>query len=134
MSSLSSDAEFVADLRRAAHDTESAVTQAISTFGREVLGALHQSPPKQPDEQHNGEGGSGSSLLHLPLLPHQEEGVRWLGSIFRQGINGILGDDMGLGKTYQALALLAYMHWFSVSSMFECFDIHLRCHTTDYSA
>jgi hypothetical protein len=41
------------------------------------------------------------------LRPYQSAGVRFLFSLFRNGINGILADEMGLGKTVQALALLA---------------------------
>jgi SNF2-related domain len=41
------------------------------------------------------------------LRPYQSAGVRFLFSLYRNGINGILADEMGLGKTVQALALLA---------------------------
>lgn len=38
------------------------------------------------------------------LRPYQEEGVRWLGTLERLGLGGILADDMGLGKTLQVIA------------------------------
>lgn len=41
------------------------------------------------------------------LRPYQSAGVRFLFSLFCNGINGILADEMGLGKTVQALALFA---------------------------
>ena len=44
--------------------------------------------------------------LQASLRPYQAEGFRWLMSLRRQGIGGILADDMGLGKTIQVIALL----------------------------
>ena len=35
--------------------------------------------------------------------------MRWLVSLFDQGINGILADEMGLGKTVQSIATLAHL-------------------------
>ncbi len=44
--------------------------------------------------------------LHASLRPYQVEGFRWLRSLARHGLGGILADDMGLGKTLQTLAHL----------------------------
>lgn len=58
---------------------------------------------------------NSSSLVDVPksfhgtLKSYQLKGLRWLDSLFLQGINGILADEMGLGKTIQALALLAHL-------------------------
>lgn len=41
------------------------------------------------------------------LRPYQKDGLRWLQTLRRHGLGGILADDMGLGKTVQVLALLA---------------------------
>lgn len=41
------------------------------------------------------------------LRSYQEMGVKWLWSLFMQGISGLLCDEMGLGKTHQAMGLLA---------------------------
>jgi ATP-dependent DNA helicase len=41
------------------------------------------------------------------LYPHQLEGIRWLSSLYANGVNGILADEMGLGKTIQVVAFLA---------------------------
>jgi DNA helicase INO80 len=43
------------------------------------------------------------------LKEYQIKGLRWLDSLYQQGINGILADEMGLGKTIQAIALLAHL-------------------------
>ncbi|MFC3184486.1 DEAD/DEAH box helicase [Pseudoglutamicibacter albus] len=49
------------------------------------------------------------------LRPYQVDGFRWLASLWRQGLGGILADDMGLGKTLQVITLLVHMRqaWMS---------------------
>lgn len=44
--------------------------------------------------------------LEATMRPYQLEGYRWLTTLWRNGLGGILADDMGLGKTMQALALI----------------------------
>ncbi len=44
--------------------------------------------------------------LQATMRPYQLEGYRWLTTLWRNGLGGILADDMGLGKTMQALALI----------------------------
>ncbi len=44
--------------------------------------------------------------LRAELRPYQIAGYRWLRSLRRHGLGGILADDMGLGKTLQTLAHL----------------------------
>jgi len=47
--------------------------------------------------------------LATTLLPHQQEGLRWLQQHWVNGSPGaLLADDMGLGKTLQVLAFLAW--------------------------
>lgn len=43
------------------------------------------------------------------LKDYQLEGVRWLASLFENGVSGILADEMGLGKTIQCVALIAHL-------------------------
>lgn len=52
--------------------------------------------------------GQPSSLTGT-LKEYQIKGLRWLDSLYQQGINGILADEMGLGKTIQAISLLAHL-------------------------
>ena len=47
--------------------------------------------------------------LDATLRPYQLEGFRWLTSLWKQGLGGILADDMGLGKTLQMIALISSM-------------------------
>lgn len=35
------------------------------------------------------------------LKPYQLEGLRWLVTLYENGLSGILADEMGLGKTIQ---------------------------------
>ncbi|WP_217428273.1 DEAD/DEAH box helicase [Microlunatus speluncae] len=44
--------------------------------------------------------------LHATMRPYQLDGYRWLTTLWRNSLGGILADDMGLGKTMQALALV----------------------------
>ena len=48
--------------------------------------------------------------LQTSLKSHQEEGLEWLQSAWREGFPGVLlADDMGLGKTLMALAFLKWL-------------------------
>jgi SNF2 family DNA or RNA helicase len=46
--------------------------------------------------------------LRAELLPHQQDGFRWLAFLWEHQLGGILADDMGLGKTLQCLALISH--------------------------
>ena len=50
------------------------------------------------------------SIPSLTLKPrkYQEVGIKWLCSMYDEGIGGLLGDQMGLGKTIQLIALALY--------------------------
>ncbi|MBR6667969.1 MAG: SNF2 helicase associated domain-containing protein [Clostridia bacterium] len=42
----------------------------------------------------------------LTLRPYQQRGVKWMQTLDRLRLGGVLADDMGLGKTVQVIALL----------------------------
>ncbi|GAA3621461.1 DEAD/DEAH box helicase [Kineosporia mesophila] len=48
------------------------------------------------------------SGLEATLRPYQEDGFRWLATLFEHRLGGVLADDMGLGKTVQTLALFLH--------------------------
>jgi len=51
------------------------------------------------------------------LKDYQLEGIRWLASLYENGVSGILADEMGLGKTIQ---VSGGSYWsFEVFSSFE---------------
>lgn len=43
------------------------------------------------------------------LMPHQIEGLRWLASLWENGVSGVLADEMGLGKTIQVISFFALL-------------------------
>lgn len=43
------------------------------------------------------------------MREYQMMGLRWLASLYNNGLNGILADEMGLGKTIQTVSLLAWL-------------------------
>ena len=43
------------------------------------------------------------------LRDYQLVGIRWLASLYENGLNGILADEMGLGKTLQTIGLLCHL-------------------------
>lgn len=43
------------------------------------------------------------------LKSYQLKGVKWLISLWQNGLNGILADQMGLGKTIQTIGFLAHL-------------------------
>ncbi|KAJ3044925.1 hypothetical protein HDV00_000208 [Rhizophlyctis rosea] len=47
-----------------------------------------------------------------PMRDYQLQGLTWLISLFKNGINGILADEMGLGKTLQTISFLGYLKHF----------------------
>ncbi|KAL7504070.1 hypothetical protein ACHAXN_001776 [Cyclotella atomus] len=55
------------------------------------------------------------------LKDYQLEGVRWLVSLYENGVSGILADEMGLGKTIQVglvISLVAHLRTMAVSGPF----------------
>lgn len=52
------------------------------------------------------------------LKDYQLEGVRWLTSLYENGVSGILADEMGLGKTIQVIAMIAHLLTMDVSGPF----------------
>lgn len=50
-----------------------------------------------------------SILVGGKLKPYQIEGLKWMVSLYNNGLNGILADEMGLGKTIQTISLITYL-------------------------
>lgn len=45
-------------------------------------------------------------LIKGEMRDYQLRGVRWLISLYQNGLNGILADQMGLGKTVSSFPML----------------------------
>lgn len=43
------------------------------------------------------------------LKNYQLKGIKWMISLWQNGLNGILADQMGLGKTVQTIGLFAHL-------------------------
>lgn len=43
------------------------------------------------------------------LKSYQVKGIKWLISLWQNGLNGILADQMGLGKTIQTIGFLSHL-------------------------
>lgn len=48
-------------------------------------------------------------MMNVEMRDYQLKGVKWLISLFNNGLNGILADQMGLGKTVQTIGFLSYL-------------------------
>mmetsp|Transcript_33320 Transcript_33320/g.67904 ORF Transcript_33320/g.67904 Transcript_33320/m.67904 type:complete len:865 (-) Transcript_33320:319-2913(-) len=87
--------------------------------GEENLASAH-------DQYNKSFGGSGKPIFIQPknlangckLKDYQLEGVRWLVSLYENGVSGILADEMGLGKTIQVISLIAHLRTMSVPGPF----------------
>lgn len=50
-----------------------------------------------------------TKLVGGTLKPYQLEGLRWLVTLYENGLSGILADEMGLGKTIQVCIYLSFI-------------------------
>eukprot|EP01041_Mallomonas_annulata_P001537 gene1537-2965_t len=50
-----------------------------------------------------------SNLVGGTLMDYQLDGLKWLLSLWENGLSGILADEMGLGKTIQIISLIAHL-------------------------
>lgn len=69
---------------------------------------------KTPSKKHRGDAPEEVTREICPgfvgsLRDYQLKGVKWLISLYQNGLNGILADQMGLGKTVQTIAFLCHM-------------------------
>lgn len=81
---------------------------------------------KKEQEKHAAKVGTKSPIFIQPknlsptcvLKDYQLEGVRWLTSLFENGVSGILADEMGLGKTIQVISMIAHLKIMDVPGPF----------------
>ncbi len=67
-----------------------------------------------PKKKHRGDAPPEVTAELCPgftgsLRDYQLKGVKWLISLYQNGLNGILADQMGLGKTVQTIAFLCHL-------------------------
>ncbi|CAM9814495.1 unnamed protein product, partial [Scytosiphon promiscuus] len=69
-------------------------------------------------EKDDGSFRQPPNLVGGTLKPYQLEGLRWLVTLYENGLSGILADEMGLGKTIQVIALIAHLRSKNVNGPF----------------
>ena len=70
---------------------------------------MHQAASSEEEKLMKQQLAICPDLTGGALKPYQVAGVKWLASLWCNGINGILADQMGLGKTVQTLGLFAHL-------------------------
>ncbi|KAI3669602.1 hypothetical protein L6452_40883 [Arctium lappa] len=80
-----------------------------------MLTRSHEGTPSEDLNLSKEERAEKEQAELVPLLtggqlkPYQIKGVKWLISLWQNGLNGILADQMGLGKTIQTIGFLAHL-------------------------
>ncbi|KAL0747193.1 hypothetical protein Bca101_029195 [Brassica carinata] len=96
-----------------------AATQAASMKAKKAVAAMI-SRSKEGHESANSDLTEEERVIKeqselVPLLTggklksYQLKGVKWLISLWQNGLNGILADQMGLGKTIQTIGFLSHL-------------------------
>ena len=111
--------ELEASLQEDAAHAEDSVEQDVSPRpgqGRKRLATGPQdsgsAPPSKnkrasPSLERAVQSVENSWIQLVPKLrEYQMDGIKWLSSLYDNGMNGILADEMGLGKTVQSIGLL----------------------------
>jgi len=83
------------DKKSKSNDGEANLIEAQKKASGDVRGPIFIQPPNLAKD--------------CVLKDYQLEGVRWLVSLFENGVSGILADEMGLGKTIQVIAMIAHL-------------------------
>ncbi|KAL4577628.1 hypothetical protein LXL04_013738 [Taraxacum kok-saghyz] len=91
-------------------------TRRAKTAVAAMLTRSEEATPSKDDADLTKEEKAAKEQAELvPLLtggklkPYQIKGVKWLISLWQNGLNGILADQMGLGKTIQTIGFLAHL-------------------------
>ncbi|KNE73215.1 hypothetical protein AMAG_20710 [Allomyces macrogynus ATCC 38327] len=84
-------------------------TRARKPVNRDPPSPVAKPAPKAEPVKEDDADEEPRDVFLGTLLPHQLEGVRWLETLYLNGLNGILADEMGLGKTVQTIGLLTQL-------------------------
>ncbi|KAI3704552.1 hypothetical protein L1987_74776 [Smallanthus sonchifolius] len=90
-------------------------TRRAKTAVAAMLTRSEESTPSKDTNLTKEERAEKEQRELVPLLtggklkPYQTKGVKWLISLWQNGLNGILADQMGLGKTIQTIGFLAHL-------------------------
>ncbi|XP_076952642.1 ATP-dependent DNA helicase DDM1-like [Bidens hawaiensis] len=90
-------------------------TRRAKTAVAAMLNRSEESTPAKDVNLSKEERAEKEQSELVPLLtggklkPYQIKGVKWLISLWQNGLNGILADQMGLGKTIQTIGFLVHL-------------------------
>ncbi|QDZ22807.1 SNF2-related ATP-dependent DNA helicase [Chloropicon primus] len=88
-------------------------TNLYSKFLSEQMDEIEQAVGKEEKSSKKAKETTQEFLLPLMkggiLREYQIKGVKWMMSLWQNGLNGILADQMGLGKTVQAIGFLSHL-------------------------
>eukprot|EP00877_Chromochloris_zofingiensis_P014670 jgi/Chrzof1/9457/Cz04g03240.t1 len=102
--------QFLTEQMQAAeNETNKAVPAAAPK--RKGSKATGRSSKRQKTEQNKPQNPTQEMLPLMAgeLRDYQLKGVKWLISLWKNGLNGILADQMGLGKTVQTIGFLSHL-------------------------
>jgi ATP-dependent DNA helicase len=104
--------QMTAAEERAVKDTEEALAEGSAKGGKRKSTSRGKATPKT--KKHRGDAPPEVTAELCPgftgsLRDYQLKGVKWMISLYQNGLNGILADQMGLGKTVQTIAFLCHM-------------------------
>eukprot|EP00951_Prasinocladus_malaysianus_P002386 scaffold16909_cov37-Prasinocladus_malaysianus.AAC.1 len=81
---------------------------SAETSGRGRKKTRRGSKSSEDDNDHNPTNDL-LPLMNIQLRDYQLTGVKWMISLYKNGLNGILADQMGLGKTCQTIGFLSHL-------------------------
>ncbi|CAG9461080.1 unnamed protein product [Pedinophyceae sp. YPF-701] len=94
-------------------------TQLYSQFLAENIEIdRDEEPAKKKQKKSKASGADADAEEQAELCPlitggrlksYQISGIKWLASLYQNGLNGILADQMGLGKTVQTIGFLSHL-------------------------
>ncbi|CBI17533.3 unnamed protein product, partial [Vitis vinifera] len=96
--------------RKAEYNNRKAKRAVAAMLTRSKEGATPEDVNLTEEERAEKEqAGLVPLLTGGKLKSYQIKGVKWLISLWQNGLNGILADQMGLGKTIQTIGFLAHL-------------------------
>ena len=98
----------------AEHQTTKAAETEAEGISSKTRGKRKSSAESKSTKKHKGDAPAEVTKALCPgfsgtLRDYQLKGVKWMISLWQNGLNGILADQMGLGKTVQTIAFLCHM-------------------------
>ncbi|BDA48761.1 probable global transcription activator SNF2L1 [Coccomyxa sp. Obi] len=95
------------------------MTEEMDGSANQAVGSKRKTGRQGGNTRKKGAAGAVSAQMKVqqelvPLIkgelrPYQLKGIKWIISLYQNGLNGILADQMGLGKTVQTIGFLSHL-------------------------